>query len=247
MGFYKYLTDQIQKLILDLPIEHICDYGCGSGELLKCLSRVYPETTQFWGIDYFSRFNRMREQDPNAPVRLIDRESMDYQQLVDRPRFDLVISTCALHHYQYPVKELQNLISMIKPGGWLVVADISFTATSSGEVIKNISSFFDEIYRTFRGGYHRHHYFLPEALDLLESTKTKIIKSFETTYQETAEEASENTTHSKQLIEQKKGLLSQFSTVHQTALSGMLDLELSLVENHGISYQHLFFILAQKE
>ncbi len=167
------------ELILKNGLKNLCDYGCGNGRMLRDIAKYAGIPLDLTGIDYARRFEDTSGERSEPEMRFIDRDSMEYQQLLSRSDFDLILSTWALHHFRFPVSEIQALFSMLKRNGYFLLADISFKNDNDSQTMKNICGFADEMLEAFRGNYHRHHYTLDEAKDILKVLDAEIVEAFE--------------------------------------------------------------------
>jgi SAM-dependent methyltransferase len=241
---HQYLLPGIVSVLDAHQCTSVCDYGCGDASLLAELLRQRPDV-HYTGIDFLSRFGEI----PTAPgITLIDRESADYTVLLDQGgTFDLVISTFALHHFQYPVRELRQLCAMVKPGGLLLLFDHHHDLSSRAGIAKAVMSLVGETMHALKGRYHRHHYTLDEALDLFSTLPVEIVESadehFPLSTAETTENAAEmlaHNTHTRHMIEQNSG------EFWKPIFFPLLDLEARVLQENGLDFGRVLRILARK-
>lgn len=247
-----FINRKLMDLIKGQRIGSICDYGCGSGELLRRLrERVSPEC-RLVGVDYFLRWPVDSRPGLVDGVQFIDRESDEFKALLttNRPdeKFDLVISSFALHHFRLPVTEMGNLRALSASQGRLLVIDFGFENKSDSETVKNITSFAGEMLAAFRGKFHRHHYTLEEALDLFKAIPVQIIDSGEVRLAISDDEKGEDLAHS---IRHHDHDLKAIQTIEKPILVNYLtDLaqtNVKLLKQCGIDYSLVFFILGQRK
>ncbi len=188
---YDFILTKLMPMIETYKIKNICDYGCGDGELLEKLN-TQKKDLSLTGIDYFSKFGDKNPQNNKSDISYIDRESAEYEKLSELNKFDMVLSTFALHHFQYPIGELQLLTDLVKSGGYLVFVDLVFQTDNQAKIAKNISSYIEEMGLAIKGHYHRHHYTLEEVKDLIKAIPVEIVTAEEITNELTEEENNEN-------------------------------------------------------
>jgi ubiquinone/menaquinone biosynthesis C-methylase UbiE len=125
MGIRPALLAGILERLTDFPQpDSILDVGCGTGELLFQLkSRM---NTELAGLDLSSNMLEVarKKLGNNADLRQGDAESLPWQA----SRFDLVLCTLSFHHYPQPVQALTEMWRVLKPGGTLLLADITMPA-----------------------------------------------------------------------------------------------------------------------
>ncbi len=106
------------KLINAKPSLKVIDLGCGTGELTRLLADHLPGS-DILGIDSsWAMLHKAREY-ANSQVRFENRPVE--KQLEMHDTFDLVFSTAALQWVPHHQQLIPKLISMINPGGQLVV------------------------------------------------------------------------------------------------------------------------------
>ncbi len=106
---------------LDLkPTDRFLDVGCGTGALLRALSRSFP-ATQLAGIDPSREMLRVARQKLGASVdlRVAWAEGIPYPN----DRFDVVASCSVFHYLRQPVVALKEMLRVLRPGGSLVITD----------------------------------------------------------------------------------------------------------------------------
>ncbi|MGM0608734.1 MAG: class I SAM-dependent methyltransferase [Candidatus Muiribacteriota bacterium] len=168
----EFIFEKISNIIKEKNLHNILDFGCGSGELLKKLAREHPDKN-FYGVDYFSLFGKKIDNE-NLNIKFIDKDGPEFESLFKNLSFELIITLFTLHHFKYPVKELQTIESLLEEDGTFFLLDHDFDNSNSELSMKNIHFFVMEICDAFQNKYHRHHYHVEEALDLMEATDLKV-------------------------------------------------------------------------
>jgi ubiquinone/menaquinone biosynthesis C-methylase UbiE len=237
----------VEPIIKEYSVRSVCDHGCGNGDLLRCLAERFPGHLELTGVDRFSTMCESHRPDEIPGVRLVDRDGVEYGQLSAEPGFDLVLSCFALHHYSLPVAELKGLSRMLRPGGRLFLADWLFGGQEPAQVVKDLLSLTEEAYAAVSGRYHRHHYTVPEAVELVEAAGFDSIDSSEERMKETEEDRRGYT-------EERVRMLRDRMATPGEGLPGLLvgmrreQLErvVGLIGEHGLDWSRYFVLTGRK-
>ena len=123
----RWYFDPVHSKMLDLvsragpknPPNCILDVGCGTGRLLRAAAIRWP-AAQLLGIDPASQMLAEAQ-------RLTSRASFQtaFAEAIPFPdqTADLVLSSLSLHHWADQQKGLQEIARVLRPGGWLCLAD----------------------------------------------------------------------------------------------------------------------------
>lgn len=107
----------------DLKDRQVLDVGCGSGYHLWRMLEAGAE--QVWGIDpgelFLMQFRAIRQLMPWSWQQRAHFFPVGIEQLPELKSFDTVFSMGVLYHRRSPVEFLQQLKSLIRPGGQLVL------------------------------------------------------------------------------------------------------------------------------
>jgi 2-polyprenyl-3-methyl-5-hydroxy-6-metoxy-1,4-benzoquinol methylase len=244
------MDEMFHSLIEDLfpvwdkaEIKQVCDYGCGRGELLQTIHELRPDW-QLTGIDLPAALLETG----SVAAAMVDREGPDFTTLLNSAKFDLIVSTFAIHHFEYPVRELHNLCGMLKPGGQIVIIDHRVDLESEGGCGKSVESLVGEFFASLNKGYHRHHYTLAEALDLISFLPIDVIESKEFRRFQSEENTRETgNAHIERNAEIQKMVREKASEVKQLILLPLLEMEANALKRCGLDNSGLFRIIAQKQ
>ena len=137
------MLDLIAQERPDNPPHSIIDVGCGTGRLLQAASVRWPEVKLF-GVDPAEHMiMEARHLNPDGIFNLGLAESLPFPDQVA----DLVLSSLSFHHWADQKKGLQEIARVLRPGGWLCLADHTFVLSklvgtkvrTGGQVRKLIS------------------------------------------------------------------------------------------------------------
>ncbi len=115
---------------------HVMEVGPGQGELLSELLRRYDHLVALDISQEMLDFTRL-SMALQSKIKFIKCALEDYQ-MEDTP-FDALVLNMVLHHLPSPIHAFQKSKEILKPGGYLVIADLGlhhqeWTRTSCGDV-----------------------------------------------------------------------------------------------------------------
>jgi ubiquinone/menaquinone biosynthesis C-methylase UbiE len=122
----KYFFDPIHqrmiKLLLNSDIKsplNILDVGCGTGRLLRNISKVWPNA-HFTGIDVSeSMIKTAIELAPTFKFYISPAEKLPLQDKT----YDIVLSSLTLHHWNDAEQGVQEIVRVLRHGGVFCLAD----------------------------------------------------------------------------------------------------------------------------
>jgi len=117
--------DVVTAVCRELPLApemEALDYGCGSGlvtlGLQPFVGRITGADSSQGMLEVLKR--KVRERGiTNVVAKFIDLE----QQRLDG-RYDLIVSSMTLHHVHNVAALIDSFVQILKPGGWLALADL---------------------------------------------------------------------------------------------------------------------------
>ncbi|OQO07519.1 hypothetical protein B0A48_07216 [Cryoendolithus antarcticus] len=124
-----YLLPTLEKLCATTANPTMLDVGCGSGTITASFAQHFP-TLRITAVDLSPEI-LARAKDHAETIGVADRITFKPANVYDltatigtETQFDVVHAHQMLVHLSEPVKALQQLISVAKPGGWLACRDI---------------------------------------------------------------------------------------------------------------------------
>jgi ubiquinone/menaquinone biosynthesis C-methylase UbiE len=161
MGIHPPLLAGLLAQLAKLPHPNsILDVGCGTGTLLFRLQAQTNATLA--GLDISTQMLALARQKLGAAV---DLRQGDSENLPWQPQtFDLVCCTLSFHHYPAPDRALAEMRRVLKPGGALLLADITMP-TPARQLVNLILPFLSTG--------DRHFYSQAEIFSLLSQTGFK--------------------------------------------------------------------------
>ncbi len=244
------MSEKYQKfseIVIQMAESHdcneICDYGCGDGEFLETI-RQMNEKVSLIGIDFFKYRELIPRQIPGC--HYIERENLDIT--LTKEKYDLIISSFTLHHFQYPISELKQIYDMLKPQGIIIFIDQSFTLENEVKTVKTFDSLISEIYAFLNGHYHRHFYKMDEINDLIKCIPVKVLNSGEIKMDYSKEKLKLFQDFD---IERNKKMLERMqeisSDLNKRLLQPLYELQKELLTEYGIDYGDFFYFILQRE
>ena len=109
-----------------VPIEKqftILDVGCGGGRTIRKHAAAAPDG-MVYGIDYVSRSvaaSRAENRDAIEKGRVEIQQASVSQLPFPDAKFDLVSAVETIYYWPDPVKDLQEILRVLKPGGRVIV------------------------------------------------------------------------------------------------------------------------------
>ena len=100
--------------------ERAVDLGCGTGIVTVWLAARYADVL---GVDPAEAMLELARERGRPGVRL-ERRSLEEVSAARDGRFDLVLSTFAMHHVAEPEQALERIRDLVRPGGLAVVVDV---------------------------------------------------------------------------------------------------------------------------
>ncbi len=230
------------EIIKSKKIKTVCDYGCGNGEFLDSLQKENPEV-RFVGIDYFSKYDIIVIDNRN--IEFLDKDIFDKNP--EGYHFDMIVSTFALHHFQYPITEINKMCSSLLTNGYFLLIDHLFITSTRAKISKAISSFVGEIQSAVKGSYHRHHYTIDEVKDLFQAIPVKIESISLLNDPLSEEEINEDQSFFLEKNRKIQSLINQNSSDYMKSIwLPLFQLEEKLLVDDKVDYSDVFYVLAQK-
>ncbi len=117
----KKLHDSVLRKLDQLSFDKLLDVGCGTGNLLSLISSKYEVTIA--GVDLSPDMLEIARDKlgEKADLRVGDSEDLPF----DDESFNAVTCTDSFHHYPHPGNVLLEFKRVLKPEGYIIIADIS--------------------------------------------------------------------------------------------------------------------------
>ena len=122
---YKQVLNIIFNYILESSTQTVLDIGFGTGTLTK---KLYDRGYKIYGQDFSDKMLEIaREKMPSGLFYLGDFSQGLAEELKVRS-YDSIVATYSLHHLQdqQKIRFMKELISLLNPGGQLLIGDVAF-------------------------------------------------------------------------------------------------------------------------
>ena len=118
------------------------DVGAGGGSVARWMAEQVGANGSVVAADLDTRFLRALDL-PNVEIRELD----ILEDELEANHYDLVHTRFLLMHLPNPERALANMISAIKPGGWLLIEDGDYSTVAAGDPNHALSRVFDMTFR----------------------------------------------------------------------------------------------------
>lgn len=124
-GIYEMCKKDYPDILAELekePFEDLLDAGCGPAPMISLLSAKYPER-HYTGLDLTPAMieQAKKKQMPNAEFVVGDCENFPFED----NSFDAIICSMSFHHYPNPQGFFDSVERCLRPGGRLVLRDVT--------------------------------------------------------------------------------------------------------------------------
>lgn len=113
---YQHIIDTLSIL----QFSNVLDVGCGTGEILSAIRKLYP-TVSLQGIDISQEMLKQAESKEidNVKLYLGDAEYLPFENA----SFNVLICTDSFHHYPKPQRVIYEFYRVLQNNGYLLLAD----------------------------------------------------------------------------------------------------------------------------
>jgi ubiquinone/menaquinone biosynthesis C-methylase UbiE len=123
---YEYLR-KAQNHVLEIadlkPGINFLDIGCGTGWAVSHAAKICNYNGAFYGIDISAKMiGKAQDNYPDPEVFHFIKANSESIPLADET-FDRIICTNSFHHYLHPLKVMEEIHRLLKPGGKVYILD----------------------------------------------------------------------------------------------------------------------------
>ncbi len=169
--------EQLKKYFAGKSIHQVLDIGTGAGDFVKLLDSVFPAETHIVGIDTSEdALIEARRVNESAHVEFIrmEGENLDFED----HSFDVVCLSNAMHHLASTEKTFSEMKRVVKPGGWLLIAEIVSDGLNEAQENQKMWHHFKSYVDRQSGITHRETWTEAEALGIIQSSGIKPVLTF---------------------------------------------------------------------
>lgn len=134
-GAYTKMIERIVELSQPIPKMDILDLGTGTGAIAARFTALGCNVV---GLDFSHAMLEIANQKLPAGVFLQANLKEDFLPVIGTYKFDRVVSGFTFHHFPLDEKIsiLLKLTGVLKPGGYMVIGDISFSDQKSKRAVQ---------------------------------------------------------------------------------------------------------------
>lgn len=118
-------------------VRHLCDFGCGNGDLLVALASHLPHA-KLYGIDLSAEQIRANAAARPSMAWAVDDLASDGYRFPFRDRCDVAVSSEVIEHVADPRRYLKNIYESIAPDGLLVLTTQSGPVHATEKVVGHV-------------------------------------------------------------------------------------------------------------
>ena len=110
------------------------DIGCGTGYLCTSLAELYPNL-KVYGLDINNGHVSTNSDEKNSAHNNLAFARYDLMEVSDKlkDKFDIVNSTLVMAHMKDPIKAVENMKALVKPGGKLSAEEIDIKSLGANK------------------------------------------------------------------------------------------------------------------
>jgi ubiquinone/menaquinone biosynthesis C-methylase UbiE len=149
-------------------IQNVLDIGTGSGEFIKRIAPFFCSETRIVGIDPNEEALKDARNSidlPNVEFLRMEGEALDF----DDQTFDLVCLSNAMHHLASPMKTLSEMRRIVKPGGYLLIAEIISDGLNEAQENQKMLHHFKSFVDRKSGIVHHETWTRKEVIEIIQS------------------------------------------------------------------------------
>ena len=160
--------EQLKTFFAGKSIQKVLDIGTGTGDFIKLILPVFPESVHITGIDPSGEaLAEARREITSANVEFMRMEGEKLN--FDDQTFDVVCLSNAMHHLANPEKTLAEMKRVVKAGGWLVIAELVSDGLNEAQENQKMLHHFKSYVERKSGITHRETWTEAGVLEIIQS------------------------------------------------------------------------------
>jgi len=167
----KELTDFFK----DKKVNKVLDVGTGTGDFISVLKNLFSNS-EIAGVDP-DRESLQKAKQNYPGIKFY--ESSAENLMFAYNTFDVVSISMALHHLKNVKRSLLEIKRVLKPGGWLIVAELCSNNLSGAQNVHKMDHHFKSKIDRLNGISHNETFKKEEILNQLSDVELKVLLDFE--------------------------------------------------------------------
>lgn len=159
----------------DKKVNEVLDVGTGTGDFISVLKNLFPDS-EIAGVDPDREsLHRAKQNYPGFKCY----ESTAENLIFTDNTFDVISISMALHHLKNVKKALLEIKRVLKPGGWLIVAELFSNNLNPAQNVHKMYHHFKSKIDRLNGFSHNETFTKEEILNHLSDVELKVLLDFE--------------------------------------------------------------------
>lgn len=159
------------------PVHRVLDIGTGSGDFIQLISNVFSPEVQITGVDPSpDALAEARKGNYQSKVNFLQMEGENL--LFENETFDVVCLSNAMHHLANPGKTFSEMKRVVKPGGWLLIAEIVSDGLNEAQENQKMLHHFKSYVDRKSGITHRETWTEAEVLEIVKANQIQPVLIF---------------------------------------------------------------------
>ncbi len=169
--------EQLKTFFAGKAISKVLDIGTGAGDLIKLISSSFPPETKITGIDpseeALAEARRLNEL-ANVEFVRMEGEKINFPD----HSFDVVCMSNAMHHLASTEKSFSEMKRVVKPEGWIVIAEIVSDGLNEAQENQKMWHHFKSYVDRKAGITHRETWTASEVIEIIQSSNIQPVLTF---------------------------------------------------------------------
>lgn len=163
---------ELVKYFENKTINSVLDIGTGTGEFISLISQAFSNKTKYIGVEPDSKVveEAIRE-NTNENISFVEMKGENLS--FENNSFDLVCISNALHHLGNPEKTLSEMKRVLKPEGYIIIAEIVSDKLNEAQETQKILHHFKSYVDRKKGITHRETWTESEVIEIATSNGIK--------------------------------------------------------------------------
>jgi ubiquinone/menaquinone biosynthesis C-methylase UbiE len=169
--------EKLVEFFSQKPIRRVLDIGTGAGDFIQLIKSAFPESVAITGVDpsedALTEARKLNTSD-QITFKQMEGERLEFAD----HSFDVVSMSNAMHHLANPEKTLSEMKRVVKPGGWLIIAEIVSDGLNEAQENQKMLHHFKSFIDQKSGITHRETWTEAEVLEIIQFNGIRPVLTF---------------------------------------------------------------------